>query len=153
MACMSVAPHLDWDDGVDLLDETPPNTFIAEGHCSVPFSPLKVISLFSHGRFWPETTSLVQYLHLDHIKCYQHRYMVLLSTMFKKRFTLPNVFLSQWKALKSLCPTYVGVCRDKLGRNRQLLDSDNKCTPTIQTHRQSRQTASIETVNGKSLHY
>ena len=58
---MSVNTHLDWDDGVDLLDETPPNRLVAEGHRSVPISPLKVISLLPHGKYSPENhlTSVV----------------------------------------------------------------------------------------------
>ena len=41
-------PHLDRDDGVDLLDETPPDSLVAERHCSI--SPLKVVSLLPHGK-------------------------------------------------------------------------------------------------------
>ena len=41
-------PHLHRDDGVDLLDETPPDSLVAERHCSI--SPLKVVRLLSHGK-------------------------------------------------------------------------------------------------------
>ena len=40
-------PHLHRNDGVDLLDEPPPDTLVAEGHLPIPTS-LKIVGILTH---------------------------------------------------------------------------------------------------------